>query len=119
MAERSVGGRPTCRMIQRQAVVHDVVMTKAKGVETKGGDAIIPVNKRSIITRHQLIKTLTRILTVLSFTGTLNYSLVMLMSTIFLMSLHMLLHFPELIVLELLARQNLAPSNHLTMKNEI
>lgn len=32
-------------MIQGKAVVNDVIMTQAKGVEANGGDAIIPDNK--------------------------------------------------------------------------
>ena len=40
--------RPTCRMIQGKTVVDDVIMTQAKGVETKGGDAIIPDKKDGI-----------------------------------------------------------------------
>ncbi len=32
-------------MIQRKAVVDDVIMTQAKGVETESSDAIIPDNR--------------------------------------------------------------------------
>lgn len=43
-------------MIQGKAVVDDVIMTQAKGVETKGSDAIIPDKKRAsspdLIRRH-------------------------------------------------------------------
>lgn len=41
--------RRTCRMIQRKAAVDDVIMTQAKGVETKGSDAIIPEKEDGII----------------------------------------------------------------------
>lgn len=43
-------------MIQGKTVVEDVIMTKAKGVETKRGDSKIP-DKKDLI---KLIKRLTR-----------------------------------------------------------